>query len=303
MTENQLLTALYRVLPKYYNKEKVVATKDYIYVIGDIPIALIAHLDTVHSTPPTSYFHDTEKEVIWTPEGLGADDRAGVFSILMLIKAGYRPSIIFLTQEETGGCGAEALIKDYPKPLTSLNFLIELDRRGTNDAVYYNCGNVDFENFISSFGLVTEQGSFSDIYVIAPAWDTAAVNLSIGYFDEHTRHERLEYRNMFEIIERVKKILENCGEKHYDFQPVTHESFQLRVIDGLAECDCCNKWFTQDSMTFALEEEDFTVFRMCPMCTNKHVSFCKECGKAFINIDHHETRDKCLGCIRSNCNE
>lgn len=298
MTEGQLLRTLYRILPKYYDKEKVIATNDYIYVVGDTPVALLAHLDTVHDLPPTSFYHDPERGVIWTPEGLGADDRAGVFAILMLIKAGYRPSIIFLTQEEVGGDGAKRFVRDYPKPLTELNFLVELDRRGINDAVYYNCGNADFERFISSFGFVTELGIFSDICVIAPAWDIAAVNLSIGYFDEHSFHERLEYRKMFDTIEKVKKILENCGTQHYDFQEVLYDIFAPRTANGKAKCDNCDDWFPQDAMTLALREEDQSIFKLCPECTSRHVSFCSECGAAFVDIYHREKRNKCLRCMK-----
>ena len=140
-TESQLLKVLNKTLDLYYDRKNIVCTNDYLYAIGDIPIALVAHLDTVHRTPPTNLFHDQEKGYIWTPEGLGADDRAGVFSILMLLRAGYRPSVIFLTQEETGGKGAEKLVKDWPAPASEINFLIELDRRGEDDAVYYECGN------------------------------------------------------------------------------------------------------------------------------------------------------------------
>ena len=71
------------------NYKKVVETPEYIYAVGDIPIALVAHMDTVFKSPPRNIYFDTDKGVIWSPEGLGADDRAGVFAILNILKKGY----------------------------------------------------------------------------------------------------------------------------------------------------------------------------------------------------------------------
>lgn len=308
MHEQQLLNVLRKTLENYYEKKNIIATNDYIYVVGDIPIALLAHLDTVHKAPPTEFFHDKERGYLWTPEGLGADDRAGVFGILMLLKAGYRPSILFLTQEERGGIGAEKLIKEWPAPASEINFLIELDRRGEDDAVYYDCGNEEFEKFISSFGFNTEWGSFSDISVIAPVWDRAAVNLSIGYFDEHTLCERLNYRYMFKTIDRVKQILENYQhDKVYDFQAIdwgtaawTHYPNDIiyypRTKNGNTLCDCCDTWVPDDSITYVQDDETDDIFRLCPECVAKHVTFCKQCGRATLDIYHKMTDGICKKC-------
>ena len=203
---------------KYYEKSNIHATQDYIYALGEIPVTLIAHLDTIYCQPPTTIYHDPEHSVIWTPQGLGADDRAGVFAILHILEQGYRPSIIFTSKEEVGGLGAQQMVYDFPFPLVETYFLIELDRQGTCDAVYYDCGNRDFERFISSFGFTTNIGSFSDIAIIGAAWNIASVNLSIGYVNEHSPAEMLFYQDMFNTIKKVEAILENCGDKQYDYQ-------------------------------------------------------------------------------------
>lgn len=205
--EKTLLKQLPRFLEKYYGKENVHSTVDYIYAVGDIPVGLVAHLDTVHFYPPKEIFHDVEKQVLWTPEGLGADDRAGVYAIIELIKDGFRPSVIFTTDEETGGLGALQLVNDFKTPLSQLNFLIELDRQGLNDAVYYDCDNLAFEEFISKYGFETQIGSFSDISFIAPEWGIAAVNLSVGYYNEHSYHEFLRYNYLAQTIGKVSYIL------------------------------------------------------------------------------------------------
>ena len=100
MEQSQLLKTLLTFLKKNY--DNVTATEDYLIAEGDIPIALIAHLDTGVTDPPDNIYYDPRKGVIWSPEGLGADDRAGIFSILKIVKAGYKPHIIFTTEEERG---------------------------------------------------------------------------------------------------------------------------------------------------------------------------------------------------------
>lgn len=188
--------------------DNIISTPSYIIAIGDIPVALVAHADTVFRQLPQEFFYDETKGVMWSPDGLGADDRAGIFAIMKIIALGQRPHVIITTDEESGCIGANKLvgkIKSFPAPL---KFLIQLDRRGHDDAVYYDCGNKEFENFITPFGFTTRLGSFTDISILAPAWNVAAVNLSVGYFDEHSISERLFVDSLFNTIDKVQTILQ-----------------------------------------------------------------------------------------------
>ena len=187
LTPEGLLESLSRYLKKYY--KKIIRKEKYLYAIGDIPIALIAHADTVFSKPPDEIFYDMNKNVIWGgANGLGADDRAGIFAILKIIQEckNGKPHIIITTEEELGCIGAKELICDNPKNFAPMKYIIQLDRRGKNDCVFYQCGNSQFIEYISAFGFIKRYGSFSDISVICPSWDIAGVNLSIGYEDEHS---------------------------------------------------------------------------------------------------------------------
>ena len=107
---------LLKIMDKYLKTKykKVYSTKEYIFAVGNIPVALVAHLDTVFPTPPTNIFYDRVKNVMWSPDGLGADDRAGIYSIVQLLKRGHRPSIILTTDEEKGALGASAIVRDFP---------------------------------------------------------------------------------------------------------------------------------------------------------------------------------------------
>lgn len=187
-----------------------------------IPILLVAHLDTVpelfneppeHIVRSSWYSSETEKVIdnyVYDQEvGLGADDRAGVLAILSLVHAGYHPDILFTLGEETGGAGAQEFVNWYPP---TLNFawkcVIELDRQSDGEAVYYGCTNEHFQDVISSFGFSKQSGTFSDISIICPKLVVAGVNLSIGYFHEHTLKEYLDIAAWEKTVERLEKLLE-----------------------------------------------------------------------------------------------
>ncbi len=209
MNQRQLLVLMTKYLRKH--KYKVTATKQYILAEGELPVCLVAHLDTVEKKPPTDIYFDKEQGVMWSPQLLGADDRAGVYAIIQIIEAGYKPHVIFTTDEEIGAVGAQALVTQKPDcPLENLKAIFQLDRRGSDDCVFYDCDNPDFTKYVESFGFKEAYGSFSDISIIAPAWGVAAANLSVGYYDEHQKIETLKVRELGKTIERVKKILDNA---------------------------------------------------------------------------------------------
>lgn len=211
MDEERLLKMLHIFLKKMYGSKRVSATKSYIIAEGTIPICLTAHMDTVFSSPPSEIYYDQKKEVMWSPQGLGADDRAGVFAIMKIIQEGYRPHVIFTTGEERGGIGASMLIKVFPKAPFELKYMIELDRQGISDCVFYDCANNDFEAYVNKFGYVTAWGTFSDIGIFCPKWGVAGVNLSVGYIREHSVSEILYWKGLCSTIERVKDMLKDAA--------------------------------------------------------------------------------------------
>lgn len=204
---------LKKVLEKYLRGKGYKPRRSDTFLIaeGELPLCLIAHMDTVFPRPPQQFFYDEKKSVLWSPGGSGFDDRAGVYAILSIVEAGYRPSIIFTDLEEEGGVGAQNLITFFPDcPFKDCRALIELDRANKNDCIFYSCTNLSFAKFIESFGFETEWGTFSDISIIAPIWRIAAVNLSVGYYLEHTTCEYLNCNELNATIEKVKKILDGC---------------------------------------------------------------------------------------------
>lgn len=184
--------------------------KGFLYAAGTLPVLLVAHLDTVHRTQPETICYSADGTAMMSPQGIGGDDRAGVYMILRLIQSCHC-HVLFCEDEETGGHGARAFTKSGIKP--DVNYIVELDRTGSNDAVFYQCRNRQFEQHINSFGFQTAFGSFSDISILAPHLNLAAVNLSTGYYHAHQPGEYVRLDKVEELIGRVEKLLQTKTEQ------------------------------------------------------------------------------------------
>lgn len=247
--------------------KNIINTNMFIVAEGDLPICLCAHMDTVFSKPPTTFYYDSSAHVLWSPEGLGADDRAGCFTIIELIERGYRPSIILTDLEEKGGIGAETLIKIYPEcPFEDCRAIIQLDRQGKDDAVYYDCDNKDFEKLITSYGFKSDWGTFSDISIIAPQWKIAAVNLSVGYFNEHQKIETLNMFYLYKTITRVENILKDCGKwLSYAYIPFDYSK------DLFNRCAFCNGLIEPGQGHYCYTTENHANdLKICESCYNSY---------------------------------
>jgi len=178
--------------------------KGFLYARGEIPVLLVAHLDTVHQEKPSIICRSEDRRYMMSPQGIGGDDRCGVYMILQILKE-VRCHVLFCEDEETGGRGARAFAGSGIT--VDVNYIVEMDRRGNNDAVFYSCDNPEFTEFVCSFGFEEAGGSFSDISVIAPYLKTAAVNISAGYYNEHRQHEMIDCKAMENNIERITQMV------------------------------------------------------------------------------------------------
>lgn len=187
----------------------------FLYAKGTFPVLLVAHMDTVHKECVQKIKYTGA--IMSSPQGIGGDDRCGIYAILQIIKE-YHCSVLFTEDEEKGCIGAEKFaVSDYIVN-NDINYIIEIDRRGIDDCVFYSCDNPDFKEFIESTGYFkTQWGSLSDISTIAPALRVAAVNLSSGYFNEHTLGETINVEALLSTIEEAKKILALPCEEPFEY--------------------------------------------------------------------------------------
>lgn len=208
-SQNELKSYVVTKLKKKY--DDLYIHKDFVYAKGTVPICLVAHLDTVHTELPQVIVEEADK--ISSPQGIGGDDRCGVYAILQIIQK-HNCSVIFCCDEEIGGVGANVFSQSSLAKQAEFQYMIELDRKGKTDAVFYDCDNPKFTDFITDFGPWTENfGSFSDISYLAPAIGCAAVNLSVGYYNQHTAKEYVVPSEVDYCIDSVCRLIEATTDK------------------------------------------------------------------------------------------
>lgn len=206
-------TQLFNTLRKKYRGKNHHLKDEFILVKGKAPIILVAHLDTVHIKPVRDICKTADGNIIMSPQGIGGDDRCGVYALVKTYETStVKPWLLFTCEEEVGGLGAITFCDMYrkgelPKELSDIKLIVEIDRRGSKDAVYYDCDNIKFEDYITNKGFKTEYGSFSDISYIAPELGVAAVNLSSGYYNAHTLHEYINRKVLEDVIAKVVEIV------------------------------------------------------------------------------------------------
>ena len=191
---------------------KVVDADGFLYSEGSFPVMLCAHLDTVHKELPKTIVY--EKGKISSPQGIGGDDRCGIYMILELLKTHPDIHVCFFEEEEHGGIGSTKFTatETCNSLIGKLNYVIELDRANSRDAVYYSQDNYDFEKFIEKEFFEIAYGSFTDICHICPTLECAGVNLSCGYYNQHTVKEYVCLKEMETVVEEVRKLLDRTTE-------------------------------------------------------------------------------------------
>jgi hypothetical protein len=313
MDENKLKIELFEELRKYYKKLKF--ADGFILAKGDIPVMLVAHMDTVHKNQcnDSNIFINMENNIICSTNGIGGDDRCGIFMIMDILKnTKHRPYILFTEDEECGGLGAKKFVKRYNSNNTNLNFIIELDRMNGHDSVYYDLDNYDFEDYINKYGFKTAYGSYTDICELCPAFDCAGVNLSCGYYKQHTTSEYVNIDEMLTTIYKVVRILEDFKledkfkwkeiEMHY--YPTTYTGYNKYggIYDGYdlhscydsytitSTCDYCGLDYPTSKVKMV---EDCDTW-ICEDCMSRYgLRTCKECGVALFYDTKGEICEDC----------
>ena len=229
MSQKTLKKHMRKMLEEKY--DEVIYADGFVFAKGTVPILLVAHMDTVHKELPRIIELNNGK--ISSPQGIGGDDRCGIYMISKIIEK-HHCSVLFTEDEEIGGVGADKFVHHSCINGLEFNYAIELDRRGKNDAVFYECDNPEFEDFITEDGdWKTEFGSYSDICDVAPALGCAAVNLSCGYYNAHTKNEYVVFSEMENNIKKVCKLIERTTEDDkFEYIEAKHRWSKYEMYGG-----------------------------------------------------------------------
>jgi hypothetical protein len=277
---------------------KVEVQDGFLYSSGLHPVLLIAHMDTVHITQPTQFYIDKSKDpegYLFASEGIGGDDRCGVYIIMEILKE-IDCHVLFTEDEELGGLGAQKFTQS--KIIPDVQFIVEFDRRGKDDAVFYECAGQDFKEFVEQYGFCYNFGSFSDISWVSPYMEIAAVNLSSGYYNAHTKNEYICISDVDSIIERALPLIRNVEQKFiHDRVDIFYCRWCGKKLDTQDDLDyeqqLCNKCYFDYIQEFPLAYEEYE--------KNEHDLFiCSQCGDYLWNLQ--EMKVGCCECCQHEAN-
>ena len=175
-------------------------------ITGDDTTMFTSHLDTAdRKQVDTKLYSKTVNgdEFIFTDGNsvLGADDKAGVTTMLYMMEHNIPGLYYFFVGEERGGIGSRDLAETFNEHsyLSNIKRCISFDRRNTNSVVTSqmgrNCCSVEFTDAMcreynsnglslkgDDTGIFTDSASFIDDI-------SECTNISVGYNHEHTGKE------------------------------------------------------------------------------------------------------------------
>lgn len=156
-------------------------------------------------------------------QGLGADDKNGIFICLECLKAYDVLKVAFFVGEESGCVGSSDVNLEFFK---DCRFVVEPDRRGSSDLITSMfCGDVCSKDFVKAigakrFGYKEEEGSVTDVgELVERGVGISCLNLSCGYYEAHTDEEFTVLPELENCLVFVMRIIEECRDVYpYEYE-------------------------------------------------------------------------------------
>jgi hypothetical protein len=183
---------------------------EFVYIPGTRTnrVLLVAHTDTVWdgyaSFPAPVRYKNGEVYSSIPGQGIGADDRAGCALLWFLRGLGH--SLLLTSGEESGCLGSRWIMQhnqDIATEIQQHQFLMQFDRSGSRDYKCYQSGTPPFRRYIDKMTGYREPDRYSGTDIAVLADRVCGVNLSIGYYLQHTARERLVLREWDNTRNRV----------------------------------------------------------------------------------------------------
>ena len=184
---------------------------------------MVAHLDQVQRNHSTDFIPIETKELIfgYSPsqrrqEGLGADDKNGLWIALKCLEKYDTLKVAFFVEEETGCRGSSQTDMDFFK---DVRFVVQPDRRGYKDLITtIGWTNLCSDEFLKAtgherFGYQETEGAITDILALKEnGLEISCINLSCGYYEPHTDNEFTVKADLMNCLHLIEHIIETCTE-------------------------------------------------------------------------------------------
>lgn len=202
---------------------------------------IVAHLDQVQRLHSKDFRAIETEDIIfgYSPsnrcqEGLGADDKNGIWIALQCLIKYEALKIAFFVGEEVGCVGSGAANIEF---FSDCRFVIQPDRRGYSDVItQISWESLCSEQFLSEihpeqFGYKPTDGLMTDIEALrGNGLEISCINLSCGYYEPHTDQEFTIKNDLQNCLEFVQFIIEYCTKVY------THEA-ETYPGNYLGDCD------------------------------------------------------------------
>lgn len=186
-------------------------------------ILFSCHTDTVHHDPGMQTLHVRDGMVSLSNKAkrkhsncLGADDTAGCWILINMIRANVPGTYVFHYGEERGCIGSEALARMHPNWLNRFTHAIAFDRRGTTDVITHQNGSrcasdlfaydlaerlkaAGLDGYAPEHGVYTDTASYVDLV-------SECTNLSVGYYREHSAAEVLSIDHLAKLRDALLRM-------------------------------------------------------------------------------------------------
>ena len=149
-----------------------------------------------------------------TTEGLGADDKNGIWIALKCLEHFDAIKLAFFVQEEVGCVGSSKCDMDFFK---DCRFIIEPDRKGGHDFIQsMSATKVCSDEFrdatgYKDYGYELAEGLLTDVLgLVEEGVGISCVNLSCGYYRPHTDEESTSWGELLNCLALVFNIVGTC---------------------------------------------------------------------------------------------
>lgn len=219
---------------EFYN---IYATKQTDKDIEYFP-CVVSHTDTVHNIDSINVVEEmlpnAQNEIKLSlkaynndgnPTGIGGDDKCGIFGCLELLKELPNLKAAFFVAEETGCKGS---FNSDPSFFENVGYAIQFDAPENNMISEFLMGKPMFKRdsdfFTIGSELLTEhfpkdtkyhKHPYTDIYPLNQKFGLSCFNISIGYYNYHTRNEYVVVEDTYNGIKVGKLMIEKLGYNRY----------------------------------------------------------------------------------------
>ena len=182
---------------------------------------IVSHLDQVQKKHSRDFKAIETEDILfgYSPrhrrrEGLGADDKNGIWIALKCLEKYGCLKVAFFVSEEVGCIGSRNADMDF---FEDTRFVIEPDRRGYGDLIteisYTSLCSPEFlkDTGFEAFGYREENGLMTDILELKEkGLKVSCINLSCGYYEPHTDDEFTVKKDLLNCLGLIEHIIENC---------------------------------------------------------------------------------------------